>query len=103
MKYPLYLASDSAARKELLTSAQIPFVLIAHGADETVVHHGQPLADIVGQIAQLKMDHVVMPQGMYDGQEVFVLTADTLTLKGSPERFEVFGKPKDRDNAKYML
>ncbi|MBP9765424.1 Maf family protein [Candidatus Babeliales bacterium] len=103
MKYPLYLASGSAGRKELLSAAEIPFTLINHDADETTVSLDRPLPEVVTEIAQLKMKHALLPNGKIDGSIVFVLTADTLTLKGSPESFEIFGKPKDRDHARYML
>jgi len=103
MKYKLYLASDSASRKNLLTEAQIPFEVIGHTADESIVDVNRPLAQVVAEIAQLKMNHIVVPAGTHDGQIVFVLTADTLTLKGGPGAHEVFGKPKDRAHAQYML
>lgn len=103
LKYVLYLASGSQSRKNLLTEAQIPFALINQTADESVVSLDKPLPEVVQDIAALKMKYVQMPDGKVDGQTVFVLTADTLTLKGSPENFEIFGKPKDREHAKYML
>lgn len=103
LKYVLYLASSSQSRKNLLTEAQIPFALVAQTADESVVALDKPLPEIVQNIAELKMRHVQIPDGKAEGQIVFVLTADTLTLKGNPDNFEVFGKPTDRENARYML
>lgn len=103
MKYTLYLASDSASRKGLLTEAQIPFEVISHTADESVIELNRPLPEIVAAIADLKMNHIVVPAGTQDGQIVFVVTADTLTLKGGPGEYEVFGKPRDRAHAEYML
>lgn len=103
MKYTLYLASDSASRKGLLTEAQIPFQIISHTADESVVDVNKPLSEVVTEIAELKMNHVIVPAGTSEGQIVFVLTADTLTLKGGPGAYEVFGKPRDRAHAEYML
>ena len=103
LKYPLYLASGSQSRKNLLAEAQIPFTLISQTADESLVSIDRPLPEIVQDIAILKMKHIQVPEGKFDGQVVFVLTADTLNLTGNPESFEIFGKPKDREHAKYML
>ncbi len=103
LKHTLYLASGSATRKNLLADAQIPFTLINQSADESLVALDKPLSEVVENIAILKMKHVQMPDGKFDGQVVFVVTADTLTLTGDAESFEIFGKPKDRAHAKYML
>lgn len=103
LKYTLYLASGSQTRKNLLADAKIPFTLINQTADESLVSLDKPLPEVVENIAILKMKHVQMPEGKFDGQIVFVLTADTLTLTGDAESFEIFGKPKDRAHAKYML
>lgn len=103
LKYVLYLASGSQSRKNLLADAQIPFTLINQTADESLVSLDKPLPEIVLDITTLKMQHVQMPDGKIDGQIVFVVTADTLNLTGTPENFEVFGKPKDREHARYML
>ncbi|MBI2345036.1 Maf family protein [Candidatus Dependentiae bacterium] len=103
LKYILYLASGSQSRKNLLSDAQIPFAIIPQFADESVVSLNGPLQDIVQDIAMLKMKHVQIPEGKIEGQIIFILTADTLTLTGGPESFEIFGKPKDRDHAKYMI
>ena len=103
LKYTLYLASGSATRKNLLADAQIPFTLINQTADESLVSLDKPLPEVVENIAILKMKHVQMPDGKYEGQIVFVVTADTLTLTGDAETFEIFGKPKDRAHAKYMI
>ncbi len=103
LKYILYLASTSQGRKNLLAEAQITFALISQTADESMVTLDKPLPEVVQDIALLKMKHVQIPDGKVDGQIVFVLTADTLNLTGNPESFEIFGKPKDREHAKYMI
>lgn len=103
LKYILYLASASQSRKSLLADAQIPFALISQVADESVVTLDKPLPEVVQDIAALKMKHLQIPDGKLDGQIVFVVTADTLNLTGNPENFEIFGKPKDREHARYML
>lgn len=99
MKHILYLASGSSGRKRLLNQAEIPFELISHTADESIVDIRQPIEVVVRQLAQLKMDHVVVPQG-YEGQTVFVLTADTLTLDCNGQ---ILGKPIDREDAIRMI
>jgi septum formation protein len=104
LKYVLYLASSSQTRRNLLADAQIPFAIITQTADESVVSlNNRPLPEVVQEIAMLKMKHIQVPDGKLDGQIVFVVTADTLTLTGDAERFEIFGKPKDYEHAKYML
>lgn len=103
LKHTLYLASGSQTRKSLLTEAQIPFTLISQDADESLVSINRPLPEVVKDIAMLKMKHAQIPAGKFDGQIVFVLTADTLTLTGEADSFEILGKPKDREHAKYMI
>ncbi len=104
LKYVLYLASSSQTRRNLLADAQIPFAIITQTADESVVSlDNRPLREVVEEIAMLKMNHVQIPDGKVDGQIVFVVTADTLTLTGDVGSFEIFGKPKDREHAQYML
>jgi septum formation protein len=103
LKYTLYLASGSQTRKNLLADAKIPFTLITQTADESVVAIDRPLPEVVADIAMLKMNYIQLPEGKFDGQTVFVVTADTLTLTGEAGSFEIFGKPKDRAHAKYML
>jgi predicted house-cleaning NTP pyrophosphatase (Maf/HAM1 superfamily) len=84
MKPILYLASGSAGRKKLLQDAQIPFELAFHSADETACDLSQPIDVVVKSLALLKMKHVALPYG-YEGQIIFVLTADTLTLSHTGE------------------
>lgn len=103
LKYVLYLASGSQSRKNLLSDAKIPFTLINQTADESLVAFDTSLPEIVRDIALLKMKHAQIPDGKVEGQIVFVLTADTLTLTGTGDSVEIFGKPKDRDHAKYMI
>lgn len=98
--FPLYIASNSASRKSLLQQAQIPFVVIDQDADESTVPTNQPLSHIVMQLAQLKMQHAVVPAGHTEGQICFVLTADTL---GQARNGRVLCKPSDRTDAISML
>ncbi len=96
----LYIASNSASRKNLLEQARIPFIVIDQDADESLVPIDQPLVDIVLQIAQLKMQHARIPFGVQEGQICFVLTADTLGLTRAGR---VLCKPVDRNDAITML
>ncbi len=63
MKSTLYLASGSQSRKKLLEVANIPFTLISQNADESQCSLQQPLEMLVQEIAELKMDHVILPAG----------------------------------------
>jgi len=98
--YNLYVASNSASRKNLLEAACIPFQVIKQDADESLISTDQKLFDIVMQIAELKMKHAQVPDGQEEGQICFVLTADTLGLTKSGR---VLTKPSDRDDAIAML
>ena len=68
-----------------------------------MVDVNRPLPEVVSEIAQLKMNHIQLPAGQFENQIIFIVTADTLTLKGGPGKHEIFGKPKDRAQAEYML
>ncbi len=99
MEYILYLASGSASRRGMLMAAGIPFQVTDHAADEGSCSLQQPLEQLVTEIALLKMEHVQIPVGQ-DGQIVFVLTADTMTLDNHNQ---LHGKPVDRHDARLML
>jgi septum formation protein len=100
MSHLLYIASNSASRKQLLHDACIPFEVIAQNADESSVSTHQNLTDIVKQIAQLKMQHAQIPSGQNEGQFAFVVTADTL---GLTQDGRVLTKPANRDDAVSMI
>ena len=89
----LYLASESSSRKLLLEKAKIPFTVISHNADEdsipvTTVH------ETVSKIAQLKMKHVIIPDGK-EGDVAYILTADSMVADSEGA---IHGKPKDKDD-----
>ena len=92
----LYVASSSASRKMLLTMSKIPFVVIGQTADESLVDPSLCLEDQVVFIAKLKMEHVQLDAGSYEGEIRFVLTADTMGCDGQEN---VHGKPVDREDA----
>ena len=100
MKHSLFLASNSASRKSLLEQADIPFQIISQNADESLCDTNRELSLVVLELAPLKMNHAILPQGQFDGQIIFVLTADTLTkdIHGT-----LHGKPSDRDDAIRIL
>lgn len=95
----LYLASASSSRKKLLDEAKIPFKVVKQNADESLCDWSQPLEVVVSSIANLKMDHVIMPSGK-DGDVAIVLTADTL---GLDSKGKICGKPKSRENVVEMI
>lgn len=102
LKYTLYLASGSSGRKDLLREADLPFTVAFQDADESTCSLDQSLESLVEQLALLKMKHVQIPNGI-EGQIVFVVTADTMTLVSVDGKLVLFGKPVDRDDARRML
>ncbi len=91
----LHLASSSSSRQQLLRAARIPFVTIPQESAEDYDRALTDVSDIVKAIAQCKMRHAIVPQGI-EGQTIFVLTADTMT---SDKNGVIRGKPKDYDDA----
>lgn len=96
----LLLASGSDGRKKLMSEALIPFEVVTQDADESVVSLDDPLKVVVQNLARLKMDHVVLPEDLKNDQEIFIITADTLTV-GHDGFF--LGKPKSREHAIEMI
>lgn len=95
-KNMLLLGSSSVSRQQLLTAAKIPFSVVPQSADETKCDWGLSLPQLVESIALHKMAHVILPAGSNDGQQCFVLTADTLTQDADGT---IQGKPVDRADA----
>lgn len=104
----LFLASASRMRKQLLEEAGIDFSCVSHAADERSCPWDGDLTELTCRLARLKMEAVLLPVGIRDGQLCFVLTADTLTramakdeehndssIIGKP----IIGKPKDHADA----
>lgn len=92
----LYFGSKSKPRRMLLEEAQIPFVVVDQHADEAQCDWGLPLPQLVLSIALYKMQHVLLPEGTYEGEVCFVLTADTMSHDATGK---IHGKPIDRDDA----
>jgi len=91
----LLLGSTSRPRQILLEDALIPFVVVGHDANEDDIPH-TTIEETVLNIARLKMQHVFMPADKQEGDEVFVLTADSM---GCTKDGVIHGKPKDREDA----
>lgn len=92
----LYLGSTSFSRKKLLQESKIPFVVVGQTADESACDWSMPLPQLVSSIALHKMNHVELPVGCTVGQQIFVLTADTMS---SSHQGVINGKPIDRLDA----
>lgn len=90
----LYLGSKSVSRKALLEQALIPFEIVMQDADEAVCDWTLPLEQAVASIARYKMEHVIVPH--VENQEIFVLTADTLSVDADGN---LNGKPLDKVDA----
>jgi len=89
----LWLASASPARRRLLEQAGVAHRVLVSGVDEEAIHDPEPQR-LVQRLAQAKAQAVVEQLAGSD-QPVQVLGCDSLlTVRG-----EVFGKPKDADEA----
>ena len=95
-KNVLYFGSKSQSRRMLLEESQIPFVVVGQDADETACDWNVPLPQLVLSIALYKMQHVILPDGTYEGEVCYVLTADTMS---HDKNGVVHGKPLDRADA----
>ena len=95
----LYLGSTSASRKALLTATDIPFVCLPLDVDEKKCDWTLSLVQVVRAIAAYKMAHVQLPSG-HESQEIYVLTADTLSQDAQGA---IVGKPTSRDDARVMI
>ncbi|MGE0486741.1 MAG: nucleoside triphosphate pyrophosphatase [Gammaproteobacteria bacterium] len=91
MSVPLVLASRSPRRAELLRQLDVSFVVVAADIDESPLG-GERSADYVARVAQAKATAV-----HDDG--VAILAADTCVCVDG----EIFGKPRDREDAFRML
>ena len=97
MKYsaPLYLASQSRMRRELLKLTKIPFSLIEQDADESSINWQEDPVKLAGALALLKMEHAIVPP-----TNCYVITADTICVD---VHGTIHGKPKDNEDAIKML
>ena len=91
----LVLASASPRRAELLTSAGIPFDILAADIDESR-RTGEPPSDYVVRVAR---DKAAATAASLDGHNAAILAADTIVVAGG----RVLGKPADEVEAYEML
>jgi len=89
----LCLASVSPRRRELLSQIGVPHIVAGADIDESVVA-GETPRDYVIRLARSK---ALAVRG--GGQSLPVLAADTTVVVGG----RIFGKPRDRTDAVYML
>lgn len=90
---PLYLASGSPRRRELLTQIGVPFTAISADIDETPLDHETPAA-YVERLARGKAE-----AGRRSGADGCVLGADTAVVLDG----QILGKPRDQADAQAML
>ena len=90
----IILASKSPRRSEILRAAGIPFEVITADTDETGIK-SVTAAELTMGLASRKLRAVHDIEG--DGR--LILAADTVVCRNG----EVFGKPKDREDAERML
>ncbi len=87
---PLFLASGSPRRRDLLTQHHVPFTVIPNGFnDDDYVFPGKDIAQEVEALATQKATQSNAPQ---DG---FILGVDTVVVLNN----QLFGKPKDKEQA----
>ena len=93
---PIYLASRSPRRRELLQQIAVEFLVIEADIDESVLP-GEVALDYVKRIAFEKAQAGV--KSLSSDDLTFVLAADTAVIV----RGEIFGKPVNDDDARHML
>jgi septum formation protein len=94
---PIYLASGSPRRRELLTQIGVPFVALSAAIDETPQPDEAP-ADYVARLAlgKARAGFASLPA---EGRERVVLGADTAVIIDG----RILGKPLDQADALAML
>lgn len=93
---PLYLASGSPRRRELLTQIGVPFTAISADIDETPLDHETPSA-YVERLARGKAEAGL--RALQIGADGCVLGADTAVVLDG----RILGKPRDQADALTML
>lgn len=93
----IILASGSPRRHEILESAGIPHRVAPAGADETLPDGITP-RDAVATLSRRKAEAGAAEQNPVPG-ETLIVAADTLVACDG----EIFGKPRDREDALRML
>lgn len=93
--FEIILASQSPRRKELLEKHGISFRVFVTDADETVTEPMLP-SELVAELSYRKAESAAR---QFQTQNVFVIAADTVVALEN----EIFGKPKDEQDAFLML
>lgn len=93
----IILASASPRRHEILRDAGIDHIIRPASADETLPEGIAP-RDAVEMLARRKAMAAVSENSPVSGEDI-IIAADTLVAYGS----EIYGKPKDRDDAFRMI
>lgn len=93
---PIYLASASPRRQELLRQIGVDFIVVEHSVAEERLADESP-AEMVERLAVAKAKDVLQKTNQLSPRPV--LGADTIVVIDN----EVLGKPKDRDDALRML
>lgn len=98
-KYNLILASGSPRRKELIGWIGVPFVVVKSDVEE-ISSHTDPL-DVVADLARQKGEDVLQKVKILDPKRPLpmVVSSDTMVCLND----KIYGKPKDRDEARVML
>lgn len=95
LSHPVILASGSPRRRELLASLGLAFEIITPDVDEEGFHLDHlPAAEVVQFLARTKAQEVYKHHN-----QAFVIGSDTLVVVNG----EIFGKPKNREDAFRML
>ena len=90
----IILASGSPRRKELLQLIVPKFEIIVSGVDEKL-EEGLTLQEQVSRLAYIKAKDIYEKT---EGDRI-IIGADTIVCKNG----KIYGKPKDRNNAKQMI
>ncbi|HBN83825.1 MAG TPA: hypothetical protein DDZ89_08265 [Clostridiales bacterium] len=91
----IILASESPRRKELLESVGCDFCVIPPDVkEEEIPYHGSNPEEYAMKLAELKAESVSS-----ENPKTLVLAADTIVVADE----EIYGKPKDREQAGEML
>ncbi|MDH5357210.1 MAG: Maf family nucleotide pyrophosphatase [Gammaproteobacteria bacterium] len=93
---PVYLASSSPRRRELLTQIGVTFTVLTVDVDEHRLDQESP-SDYVKRVAIAKAQ--AGWESLTEQDKMPVLGADTSVVMGD----EVFGKPIDKQDARVML
>lgn len=98
MRNRIILASSSPRRKEILQNIGVQFEVIAADIDETEeIFEGDP-SDFVKDLSVKKAEAVLNDIDEKKCKNLCLIAADTVVYNG-----QIYGKPKDRDEASDML